>query len=201
MKKLLFLLTVVAFTTFTATAQVKLKVEPAAAFIKKAGSALKSQGTQQTMRAIAPGEECGVFTASATNKEGTKYDAAKEYLIISNDGVTGFAFTMYNTIYKENKYIIVRGLALETGICVDNTSKITVTFDDGEAVTLKNFEDANCKGVVQAIFGKALNNETTLEALRTKKVRSIKLEGVEKTVVKSLSEGNQQQLQGTLKCL
>lgn len=201
MKKLLFLLTVVAFTTFTATAQVKLKVEPAAAFIKKASSALKTQGTQQTMRAIKAGEECGVFTTAATTKEGVKYDAAKEYLIISNDGVTGFAFTMYNTVYKENKYIIVRGLALETGVCVDNTSKITVTFDDGEQVTLKNFEDANCKGVIQAIFGKGLGNETALEALKTKKVRSIKLEGVEKTVVKSLSEGNQQQLQGTIKCL
>lgn len=201
MKKLLFLLTVVAFTTFTATAQVKLKVEPAAAFIKKASSALKTQGTQQTMRAIKAGEECGVFTASATTKDGVKYDAAKEYLIISNDGVTGFAFTMYNTVYKDNKYIIVRGLALETGVCVDNTSKITVTFEDGEQVSLKNFEDANCKGVVQAIFGKGLGNEAYLEALKTKKVRSIKLEGVEKTVVKSLSEGNQQQLQGTLKCL
>lgn len=201
MKKLLFLLTVVAFTTFTATAQVKLKVEPAASFIKKASSALKTQGTQQTMRAIKAGEECGVFTTAATTKEGVKYDAAKEYLIISNDGVTGFAFTMYNTVYKENKYIIVRGLALETGVCVDNTSKITVTFDDGEQVTLKNFEDANCKGVIQAIFGKGLGNETALEALKTKKVRSIKLEGVEKTVVKSLSEGNQQQLQGTIKCL
>ena len=55
--------------------------------------------------------------------------------------------------------------------------------------------------MVQAFFGKALNNEASLEALKTKKVRSLKLEGIEKTVVKSLSEGNQQQLQGTLKCL
>jgi uncharacterized protein YxeA len=201
MKKLLFLVTVVTFVTLAATAQVKLKVEPAAAFIKKATSALKSQGTQQTMRAVAPGEECGVFTSTETNKEGVKYQAAKEYLIISNDGVTGFAFTMYNTVYKENKYVIIRGLALESGVCVDNTSKVTVTFEDGETLTLKNFEDANCKGVVQAFFGKALNNEASLEALKTKKVRSLKLEGIEKTVVKSLSEGNQQQLQGTLKCL
>jgi hypothetical protein len=153
------------------------------------------------MRTIAPGEECGVFTSTETNKEGVKYQAAKEYLIISNDGVTGFAFTMYNTMYKESKYVVIRGLALESGVCVDNTTKVTITFEDGESVTLKNLEDPNCKGVVSVYFGKLLNNENALESLRTKKVRSIKLEGVEKTVVKSLSEGNQQQLQGTAKCL
>jgi hypothetical protein len=201
MKKLLLLATIVTIVSLTTSAQVKLKSEPVASFITKAKGALKTQGTQQAMRTIAPGEECGVFTSTETNKEGVKYQAAKEYLIISNDGVTGFAFTMYNTMYKESKYVVIRGLALESGVCVDNTTKVTITFEDGESVTLKNLEDPNCKGVVSVYFGKLLNNENALESLRTKKVRSIKLEGVEKTVVKSLSEGNQQQLQGTAKCL
>jgi hypothetical protein len=95
----------------------------------------------------------------------------------------------------------MRGLPLENGVCIDNTTKITFTFEDGETAILNNFEKEGCKGLVTTYFGEILKNTTILNKLISSKVRSIKLIAVEKTIVKSLSEGNQQQLQGTLKCL
>lgn len=202
MKKLLFLTAIITVVTLTASAQVKLKLEPAESFVKKASSAIKSTaGKQQTMRAIKPGEECGVFTETKKDDKGGSYNVAKEFLIISNDGVTGFGFTFFTTTYEGKKLVVMRGLPLENGVCVDNTTKITFTFEDGETATLSNFEKDNCKGLVTMYFGEILKNTTILDKLTNSKVRSIKLVAVEKTVVKSLSEGNQQQLQGTLKCL
>lgn len=202
MKKLLFLVTMVTFVTLTASAQIIIKpLMPAEAFSKKVAAALKNSGGQQTMRSIAAGEECGVFVEAKKTTEGASYNSAKEFLIISSDGVTGFGFTFYTTTYEGKKLVAIRGLPLEAGICVDKTTKIVITFEDEESVTLQNFEKDNCKGVVEAYFGEILKNEGSLESLKTKKVRSIKLIAIEKTIVKSLSEGNQQQLQGTIKCL
>jgi hypothetical protein len=201
MKKLLLLSAIFTVVTLTAVAQVKIKLEPAAAFGKKAISALKSQGTQQTMKAVTEGDECGAFVAAKKDDKGEAYTEANEFLIVSNDGVTGFAFTMYTTTYEGKTLYIVRGMPLETGVCVDKTSKVVITFEDGTDVTLGNFEKDNCKGIVSLFMHDVLKNMSTYEALKSKKARSIKLIGIEKTIVKSLSEGNQQQLQGTIKCL
>ena len=201
MKKLLLLTTIITVVTLTASAQIKIKGIAASKFRVKATSAMRSQAGQKGMKAIAPGEECAAYTETKTREDGSKYVTAKEFLIISNDGTTGFAFTMYTAMYKESKLIVLRGLPLEPGVCVDNTTKVTFTFDDGTTAVVKNFEDANCKGVVTTYFGSILKNDDVLEALKTKNVRSIKLEGVEKTIVKGLTEGNQLQLQGTLKCM
>ncbi|MCC6636081.1 MAG: hypothetical protein IT251_11350 [Chitinophagaceae bacterium] len=201
MKKLFILSALFAVISFTATAQVKIKLEPAAAFGKKAISALKTQGTQQTMKAVAEGEECGAFVATKKDDKGANYTEAKEFLIVSNDGVTGFAFTMYTTTYEAKTLYVVRGMPLETGVCVDKSTKVTFTFEDGTQRTFTNFEKDNCKGIVTLFMHELVKNMDAYEDLKTKKVRSIRLEGIEKTVVKSLSEGNQQQLQGTIKCL
>lgn len=201
MKKLLFLSAILTVITLTVTAQVKIKQSPAAAFGKKAISAIKSQGVQQGMKAIDPKDECGAFVATKKDDKGESYTEAKEFLIVSNDGVTGFAFTAYTTTYESKTLYVLRGLPLEAGVCVDNTTKITFTFEDGTQVTLNNFEKENCKGIVSLFMHDVLKNTDAYEALKTKKVRSIKFAGIEKTIVKSLSEGNQQQLQGTFKCL
>ncbi|MBX2931474.1 MAG: hypothetical protein KF781_05960 [Chitinophagaceae bacterium] len=201
MKKLFFLSAVFTVMTLAVSAQVKIKMEPSAIFGKKAQSALKTQGMQQGMKAVTPGDECGAFVATKKDDKGESYTEAKEFLIVSNDGVTGFAFTFYTLQYEGKTLYVARGMALEPGICVDNTSKVTITFDDGTQVTLPNFEKDNCKGIVSLYMHDVLKNMDTYESLKTKKVRSLKLEGVEKTVVKSFSEGNQQQMQGTFKCL
>lgn len=201
MKKLLFLSAVIVAMTITATAQVKIKMEPSAMFSKKAQSALKTQGTQQAMKAITPGDECGAFVANKKDDKGEAYTEAKEFLIISSDGVTGFAFTFYTMQYEGKTLYVTRGMALEPDVCVDKTSKVTITFEDGTQATLQNFEKDNCKGIVSLYMHEVLKNLDVYEALKTKKVRSLRLAGVEKTVVKSFSEGNQQQMQGTVKCL
>jgi len=201
MKKLFFLTAILAIVALSVNAQVKIKGVDATAFRKKAQAALKTQGTQQGMKAVKPGEECSVFVEAKVDQSGASYKAAKEFLIISNDGVTGFGFTFYTTVYENKTYLVMRGIPLEAGVCVDATSKITITFEDGTQFTLKNFAKDNCKGLVETYFGELLKNMDVVEAIKTKKVKAIKLEGVEKTVVKSLSEGNQQQIQGTFQCL
>jgi len=201
MKKLFFLSAIVAVMSLTASAQVKIKMEPAASFGKKAQSALKSQGTQQAMRAITPGDECGVFVATKKDEKGESYNEAKEFLIVSSDGVTGFAFTFFTMQYEGKTLYAMRGMALDPEVCVDKTSKVTVTFEDGTQATLPNFEKDNCKGIVSLYIHDVLKNMDVYESFKTKKVRSLKLVGVEKTVAKSFSEGNQQQMQGTFKCL
>ncbi|MCZ2222096.1 MAG: hypothetical protein LC122_00480 [Chitinophagales bacterium] len=201
MKKLLFLSTIFAVMTLTVSAQVKVRLEPAAIFGKKAQSALKNQGTQQALKAVSPDDECGAFVTTKKDDKGESNTEAKEFLIVSNDGVTGFAFTFYTLQYKEKTLYIARGMALEPGVCVDNTSKVTFTFDDGTQATLTNLEKDNCKGIVSLYMHDLLKNMDVYESLKTKKVRSMRLDGVEKTVVKSFTEGNQQQIQGIFKCL
>jgi hypothetical protein len=202
MKKIFTSVLAVIIFTVAATAQVKLKLDPAASFSKKASSALKSgYGKQQAFKNVKAGEECSVFVEAKKNDAGATYNAAKEFLIISNDGVTGFGFTFFTADYKGNKLLVMRGLPLESGVCVDNTTSLVITFEDGEQLTVKNYDDANCKGVITTYFGDILKNMSAVESLKTKKARSFKLVAVEKTIVKSLSEGNQQQLQGTFKCL
>ena len=201
MKKLLLLTTIITVVTLTASAQIKIKGISASKFRAKATSAMRSQSGQKGMKAIAPGEECAAYTETKSREDGSKYVAAKDFLIISNDGITGFGFTMFTAMFKENKLIVLRGASLEPGVCLDNTTKLTFTFDDGTTAVVKSLEDDNCKGVVTAYFGTFLKNDDVLEALKTKNVRSIKMEGVEKTIVKGLTEGNQLQLQGIFKCM
>lgn len=211
MKKLLFLTAIFTMIVFAVDAQAKKKVQPkpkfpkskvsAAAFRGQVNAALKTQGTQQGMRNIAPGEECGVFVEAKTNSKGESYNSAKEFLIISNDGVTGFGFTFYTFNYQGKKMFAMRGIPLEAGVCVDANTAVYITFEDGSDVGLKNFEDANCKGLVEVYFGELLKNSSAVESLKNQKVKSIKLVAGDKIINKTLSEGNQQQMQGTFKCL
>ncbi|MBC7587603.1 MAG: hypothetical protein H7178_04510 [Chitinophagaceae bacterium] len=202
MKKL-FLLAAIAMVTMTASAQIKIKgIDPKVAKAK-ASAALKSKKANKGMSStFTSADDCGAFTKTETAKDGSTSQSAKEFLIVSNDGATGFGFTMYSIMLEGSKYIVITGVVLDKEVCVaKGSSKMVVTFEDGEQLTLNNLNKDNCEGVVQAIIGKKLDNEVAGEQLKTKKVRSIKIVGVEKTVVKSLSENNQIQLQGTIKCL
>lgn len=186
----------------TTSAQINIKGMDSKVARAKAGAALKNKNENKgKSSAFTSADDCGAFTKTETAKDGTTSQSAKDFLIVSNDGSTGFGFTMYSVMLDGEKYVVIVGVALEKGICVDKSSKLTVTFEDGDQVTLKNFKADNCDGVVQAIIGKKVANESVVEQLKTKKVKSIKLEGVEKTIAKSFSENNQIQLQGTIKCL
>lgn len=203
MKKL-FLLAAIAMTVaFTASAQ---KFDPKKIDAKstkaKAAASLKNKKANKGASAFTSADDCGAFTKTEAEKDGTTYQAAKDFLIVSNDGETGFAFNMSNFMVDGNKYVMLVGVVLDKGVCVEKTAtKIVVNFVEGESITLSNFQADNCDGVVKTFFGKNLANEASLEKLKTQKVKSIKVIGAEKTILKTLNENNQIQLQGTLKCL
>ena len=207
MKKLFFL-AAIAFAV-SASAQIRGK---AAAFDPKkidakstktkASASLKSKAANKGAAAFTSADDCGAFTKTETDKDGSTYQAAKDFLIVSNDGTTGFGFTMSSFMLEGDKYVMLVGVALEKGFCVAKSStKIVITFEDETQVSFTNFQADNCEGVVKTYIGKKVGNEADVEKLKTKKVRSIKLVGVEKSIVKPLSENNQIQLQGTVKCL
>lgn len=202
MKKL-FLLAAIAMVTMTASAQIKIKgIDPKVAKAK-ASAALKSKKANKGMSStFTSADDCGAFTKTETAKDGSTSQSAKEFLIVSNDGATGFGITMYSLMSEGSKYLVITNIVFDKEVCVGKgSSKMVVTFEDGEQLTFINYKKDNCEGVMQFVIGKSMENEDAADKLKTKKVRSIKTICVEKTVVKSLSENNQIQFQGTIKCL
>jgi hypothetical protein len=203
MKKLFFSAAIAMMIGLTASAQ---KFDPKQIDAKstktKAAASLKSRAANKGASAFTSADDCGAFTKTETDKDGASYQSAKDFLIVSNDGTTGFGFTMSSFMLEGDKYVMLVGVALEKGFCVaKSSSKIVITFEDETQVSFTNFQADNCEGVVKTYIGKKVGNEADVEKIRTKKVRSIKLVGVEKSIVKPLSENNQIQLQGTVKCL
>lgn len=204
MKKLLLLTTIFAFVALSASAQLKLKskVVNNATFKKKAQSALKaSKGKQQGLKAVKEGEECTAFVTTKTDDKGTSYKLAKDLVVISNDGATGIAFNMFNFPYEGKQLVELKGIVFGSGsVCIDKSTTVTITFDDESQVTLRNFEKDNCDGIIDLYIGELVKNADIAVALKTKKIKAVKVSGVERTVARSLSEGNQQQIQGTMQC-
>ena len=203
MKKLFFFAVIAIAIGSTASAQ---KFDPkqidAKSVRTRGAAALKNKSANKGASGFTAADDCGAFTKTETEKDGTTYQAAKDFLIISVDGTTGFGFNMSNFMLEGDKYVMLIGMALEKGVCVEKSvSKLVITFDDGTQITEQNYQPDNCDGVVKTYFGKKVGNTADLDMLKTKTVKSIKLVGAEKTVLKSLSENNQIQLQGTFKCL
>jgi hypothetical protein len=203
MKKLFFL-AAIAFAV-SATAQVKgfdpKKIDTKSTKAKAAAS-LKEKKANKGSGAFTSTDDCGAFTKTETDKDGTQFQSAKDFLIVSSDGVTGLAFTMSNFMLEGSKYVMLVGVALEKATCVEKgATKIVINYEDGTQATFPNFQADNCDGIVKTFFGKKLENEAALNDLKTKKVKSIKVTASEKTIIKTLSENNQIQLQGTIKCL
>ncbi len=204
MKKL-FLFAAIAIAV-SASAQIKgfdpKKIDTKSTKTKAASSLKEKAANKGKASAFTSADDCGAFTKTETDKDGTTYQSAKDFLIVSNDGTTGFGFTMSNFMLEGDKYVMIVGVALEKGFCVaKSSSKIVVTFEDETQVSFINFQSDNCDGIVKTYIGKKVGNEADLQLLKTKQVRSIKLVGVEKSMVKPLSDNNKVQLQGTLKCL
>ena len=189
-----------ALATVWVQAQPNFKSVDTKAARSKAAAALQNKSAQQGMRNT-NADDCGAYTQTLTDKNGTSYQAGKDYVIVSADGATGFALSISNFMLDGAKYINIVGVTLEKAVCLEKTNPITITFENGESIVLYNFQNSNCDGVFQTFIGKELKNENVLELLKTQKLKSIKIAGVEKTVAASFSGANQTQVQGIVKCL
>lgn len=112
-----------------------------------------------------------VITIKHDEVEGTTYVSQKyPILLLGNEKSIGMQWIRT----EENiKILVIK--AIGASPCIDKGSDIQFLFRDGTRLTIKNENDFNCKNNVFAYFGGVFGKSKTLDILKSKSIKIIRI--------------------------
>jgi len=200
MKKIIFTISILAFTVLSTFAQTEATTNDGKKVI------LNDDGTWKYVETIVEKQEpvnssdCSNYISTEVDKvTGKSTVAAKEMLIVSKDGgKNGFGFY----IMKSDRGSIIFSIqAVGAGSCIDDDNKMNVLFRDGTRIELINDGKFNCDAKYTQYFGGVFGKKKELEMFRTKEVETIRIWTSKGYVEEDFTSEQSKQLLHTVDCL
>lgn len=134
--------------------------------------------------------------------EGTTTLAAKENLVVSQDGGTeGIAFLMLNPDIPGKHITVISIVSVGAARCIDDDDEIVVLFTDGTRMTLDNRNEFNCQGKSKVYVGGLFTSASTEQALISKTIQRMRVKTSNGFVEEEFSAEQGEQFRRTLECL
>lgn len=203
MKKIIFIISILAYTvltSLTAFGQTEATTNDGKKVI------LNDDGTWTYAETIVEKDEpvnssdCSNYISTEVDKvTGKSTVAAKEMLIVSKDGgKNGFGFY----IMKSDRGSIIFSIqAVGAGNCIDDDNKMNVLFRDGTRIELFNDGNFNCDAKYTQYFGDIFGKKKELKLFSTKEVETIRIWTSKSYVEEDFTPEQSKQLLHTVDCL
>lgn len=200
MKKIIFTISILAFTVLSTFAQTEATTNDGKKVILNDDGTWKYVETSVEKQEPVNSSDCSNYISTEVDKvTGKSTVAAKEMLIVSKDGgKNGFGFY----IMKSNRGSIIFSIqAVGAGNCIDDDNKMNVLFRDGTRIELINDGKFNCDAKYTQYFGGVFGKKKELEMFRTKEVETIRIWTSKSYVQEDFTPEQSKQLLHTVDCL
>jgi hypothetical protein len=200
MKKIIFTISILAFTVLSTFAQTEATTNDEKKVILNDDGTWKYVETSVEKQEPVNSSDCSNYISTEVDKvTGKSTVAAKEMLIVSKDGgKNGFGFI----IMKSDRGSIIFSIqAVGAGNCIDDDNKMNVLFRDGTRIELFNDGKFNCDAKYTQYFGGVFGKKKELEMFRTKEVETIRIWTSKSYVEEDFTSEQSKQLLHTVDCL
>ncbi len=143
--------------------------------------------------------DCGLLFETVKDKNNTVIVRTKNFLIATRPEDRS---EMDISIQKGGKGIITISFRTGTSVeCIGEGNRLNILFTDGSKLDLTNEGPANCRGEVVSYFSGPYGKKKQLDELKTKKIKSIRIQTQQNSITQELSKENQEEFVRLVSCI